>query len=387
MAASFDVAIVGAGPAGAWTARSLATRGAQVAVIDGSHPREKPCGGGLSARALRLLQLPPERLSSSVIVRRGRFAAAGESADISLDRPESAEPALVVVSRRELDGLLLEQAVDAGAIHIARRVVDIAREKGGWRLTTDTSRLDADWVIGADGANSLVRRKVNRAFPRDQLSIASGHFVHGASDTHIDVEFTRTPPGYLWAFPRKDHLAVGVCGQADETTSAALFDASSRWIRARCRASNHLTRYSWPIPSLTAAGLALETPAGDRWILVGDAAGLVDPITREGIFFALLSGELAADSLAAPDAARRYADAVRSGMHRELRKAARIKARFFGPRFSRLLVQSLGRSDRIARIMADLVAGRQTYDGLRRRLLLTGEWRLLWEYLMLVGRE
>lgn len=384
MTSSFDVAIVGAGPAGAWAAFCLASNGARVALIDGSHPREKPCGGGVSARALKLLdRLPGGMVPPAVDVTRAHFAADGLAADVPLERRDARLPALVIASRRDLDGAILRAAVDAGATHVARRVIDIARLDAGWTITTDTSRLTAGWLVGADGANSLVRRRTGRPFDRSQLSIASGHYVHGETGRHIDIEFTQSPPGYLWAFPRHDHIAVGICGQANETSSAALLAASTRWIADRYPSAAGLARYSWPIPSLTEEGLSNETPAGERWFLVGDAAGLVDPITREGIFYALQSADLAASSLKEPRAASRYAEAVRGTIHRELRTAARMKTRFFGPRFSRLLVQSLQRSDRIAAIMAGLVSGQQTYDGLRRRLVLTREWRLAFEYLRL----
>jgi geranylgeranyl reductase family protein len=384
MSASFDVAIVGAGPAGAWAAYRLARAGARVVLIDGSHPREKPCGGGISARARALLSDDPSGLPlPGVAVRTASFSARSRSAAVPLACDGTGMPALVIASRREFDSALLEASIRAGANHVARRVVSFDRRKGSWAIETDTCRLSAAWLIGADGANSLVRRRIVAPFPREQLSVASGHFVHGRTGNDIDIEFTETPPGYLWSFPRPDHLAVGICGQADGTTSSQLLHASAAWICARYGAAGRLARYSWPIPSLTERALAAERPAGERWLLIGDAAGLVDPITREGIFFALRSAELAAESLGRPNAAEAYARTVHSTLYRELKKAARMKARFFSPAFSGLLVQSLQRSQRIGAILGDLVSGRQTYDGLRRRLLFTGEWRLAIEYLRL----
>jgi flavin-dependent dehydrogenase len=117
-------------------------------------------------------------------------------------------------------------------------------------------------------------------------------------------------------------------------------------------------------------------------MLLGDAGGMVDPITREGIFFALLSGDAAADSLldgVRPDV--RYGDRIRALVYDELLRAARLKGRFFDPRFTALLVRALQQSASIREIMADLVAGRQTYRGLRRRLLGTLQVRLLIELL------
>jgi flavin-dependent dehydrogenase len=152
-----------------------------------------------------------------------------------------------------------------------------------------------------------------------------------------------------------------------------------RWLDANV-AGGRRERYGWPIPSLTEATLREDYPAGDRWLLVGDAAGLVDPITREGIFFALLSGQLAAESiLAGEDPAAAYVNRLRESVYPELIAAARLKARFYRPPFIRLLISALQRSQHIRTIMADLVAGEQSYHSLRGRLLRTFEWRLMAE--------
>ena len=379
----FDIAVVGGGPAGAWTAYLLATRGARVAIIDGSHPREKPCGGGLSARALDLLRpLGPSRPIPGVTIGHGIFSDG--RADVDIELPTAgATPALLVASRRDLDLTLLEAARAAGAEHVPERVVRVERCDAGWTLLTGTRAVECGRVVGADGANSLVRRTLARPFPRRALSIASGYYVHGVSASQIDVVFTQSPAGYLWSFPRPDHLAVGVGAQADEATSAQLFEMAATWIEQRVNApQGSLTRYSWPIPSLSEADLRQETPSGDRWMLVGDAAGLVDPITREGIYYALASAQLAAESLLTDQSSQRYLEGLREGIHEELRKAARMKDRFFKSAFTGLLIRALQRSPAIRQLMAGLVSGTQTYSGLRRRLLFTGEVRLAAEYLI-----
>jgi flavin-dependent dehydrogenase len=117
-------------------------------------------------------------------------------------------------------------------------------------------------------------------------------------------------------------------------------------------------------------------------MLLGDAAGLVDPITREGIYFAVRSGELAADSLLrGSNASLDYSRRIEREIHQELVRAARLKARFYQPQFTRLLVSALQRSRRIREVMSDLISGRQPYRGLRRRLLATFEIGLMVELL------
>jgi len=379
------VIVVGAGPAGAWAAYTLARAGARVAILDASHPREKPCGGGVTGRALALVgeALDAAALPASVI-ETARFtdSASRRSATVPLEAlGVSPASSLIVASRRVFDARLLDAARQAGAAPVAARATDLAVDAGGVRVETDAGAFHAPFLIGADGANSLVRRRVARPLRRDQLSAATGYFAHGATSREIVIEITSDPPGYIWSFPRPDHLAIGICAQADAGVSVgALRSATAAWIQSTRVAGNAvLTPYSWPIPSLRAADFAQLTLAGPRWCLAGDAAGLVDPITREGIFFALQSGAFAAQSAMSADPAREYTRRVRDEIAPELRRAAQWKAGFFRPRFTRLLIDSLQHSADVRSVMADLVAGRQSYAGLQWRLVKTLEMRLAWQ--------
>jgi flavin-dependent dehydrogenase len=121
--------------------------------------------------------------------------------------------------------------------------------------------------------------------------------------------------------------------------------------------------------------------AGPRWLLLGDAAGLVDPITREGIYFALASGAWAADALGGGAPERTYAARVRDEAIPELARAARLKAGFFRPAFTGLMMRALQQSPAVGAVLADLVAGRQSYATLKWRLLTTLELGLAWRVL------
>jgi geranylgeranyl reductase family protein len=362
----FDVVIVGAGPAGSAAALALAQAGARVALVDASHPREKACGGGVTGRALELVGVTvPGRPITTV-----RFEAGGRAADVPLPDRDL----LRVYDRQAFDAALLAQALDAGASHVNARVTSVCRRDGVWTITAGDAQIQAPWLLGADGAGGIVRKQVFRKFERAQISIAAGSYVDGIQESGIVIGFVDDPCGYLWSFPRPGHLAVGTCAQADETTTAQMHATTDRWLDGYAPARGHARRrYAWPIPSLRAADIDAEQPAGDGWMLLGDAAGLVDPITREGIYFALRSGLLAAHALGMASPARTYATSVRDELHDELRRAARLKAGFYRPRFTRLLIDALNHSHAIRNVMIDLVAGRQPYRGLKRRLLGTLE--------------
>jgi geranylgeranyl reductase family protein len=377
-----DVAIVGAGPAGSRAAFCLARAGARVALIDGSHPREKPCGGGVTGRALALVadavdaaRLPSRRIHAARFV----DASGGRSITVPLGGD-----ALVVASRAEFDGLLLDAARRAGAQFVAARALDVLRSPHGFVVDAGPLRITARRLIGADGANSLVRRRLAHPFARADLSIATGYFAHGAASDDIVVELAADPPGYLWSFPRPGHLAVGICAQADAgATASDLRSRTASWIDRLALADGaRLEPYSWPIPSLSAAGFQSLTVAGPEWFLAGDAAGLVDPITREGIYFALRSGELAAQAALSPGASHaRYREQVHDEMAADLAIAARYKAGFFRPRFARLLIDALTESAGVRAVMADLVAGRRPYSSLKWSLAGTFEVGLAWRLL------
>lgn len=373
----FDVVVAGAGPAGSIAARDLARDGARVALVDASHPREKPCGGGVTGRALDLVGGTTGSAGGQVIDA-VTFEAGGRSARVPLPDRDY----LRVFPRAAFDGMLLQQAVDAGATHIPSRMNAVTRTADRWHILAGAVSLSAPWLLGADGPAGVVRKQVFRPFERRQLSIAAGSYVDGVDTREIVIGFVDEPSGYLWSFPRDGHVAVGTCAQATDTTVTEMHATTDRWLDGYAPAAGReRRRYSWPIPSLESRDVDDEQPSGDGWMLLGDAAGLVDPITREGIFFALRSGMLAAAALGGAAPEREYAAAVRDELHDELRRAARLKAGFYRPRFTRLLIDALNQSAPIRNVMLNLVAGRQPYRGLKRRLLGTLELGLMWKVL------
>ena len=378
-----DVLIVGAGPAGALAARDLARAGASVRLIDASHPREKPCGGGLTERAVAICGDVLARVPH-VPVERVRFESAPVGRDpypppprvapsIAIDIPSpdrDAPQPLVIVSRGAFDAALVDDAREAGADLIPERAVDAGADGGGVWVATRQRRWRGRLLLGADGAASLIRRRFHRPLPRAHWSIATGVFAHGASSREILIRFVQRPPGYIWSFPRADHLAIGICAPADRADAAGLRDHLSRWLVATGLARGlRTTAYSWPIPSVPYAAWADGVPTGPRWMLVGDAAGLVDPLTREGIYYALRSAQIAAAALTASgaDPAREYARAVHAELVTELALSAKARGTFFSAFVTRLWIDVLRESPRVRALALRTVLGTVGYYHLRRR--------------------
>jgi geranylgeranyl reductase family protein len=394
MSLDADVAVVGGGPAGAFAAYLLARAGARVTLFDPSHPREKPCGGGVTGRALGLVA-PVLGLTTfpAVPVASGRFDVTSDrGADVPLqDHGFSADSSLLVVSRAQFDRALLDGAIAAGAVFRPERVTHVEASPTGAEVRTANGTFKADYILGADGANSFVRRRLSKQFTRAQLSIATGVFAHGVSSSEILVRFVSNPQGYIWSFPRTDHLAIGIGAQAEDTQSGPLREILAQWLaETQVARGAALEWYSWPIPSLQVEDFAHERSAAGRWMLLGDAGGLVDPLTREGIFFALRSAQFAVDALAGrhrTDPAQHYCARISAEIFPELHMAARLKRGFFRGPFIQLLIDGLQRSAGVRTLMCDLVGGHQPYHTLKRRLLGTFEFGLAWQLLRLqLGR-
>jgi flavin-dependent dehydrogenase len=360
------VAVVGAGPAGALLALHLARDGASVRIFDPSHPREKPCGGGVTGKALALLPSAPadDPLPGRSVEACTFDSGEGRAVNVRLPRP------VVVAARRDLDAWLLRRAVAAGAVHVAERVVEV--EASG-RLRTAAGVVDAfDLVVGADGSGSLVRRAVLSPTPAARLTMAAGWFAPGTAP--MLVRFTPGLAGYLWLFPRPDHVGVGICTPLSSIPTRALLARLEAEVARSFPALLDVegARYAHTIPSPSADPRSIAEIAGPRWALVGDAAALADPITGEGIYYALRSATVLADTLRTDASPARYPERALEEFGRDLLKAAALRERFYAPGFSRRMIAYAGRSRAIRTVLADLVLGEQGYLGLKRRLVRAG---------------
>lgn len=365
------VAVVGAGPAGSLLAHELATAGIPVTLFDASHPREKPCGGGVTGKALALLPAAPadDPLPAHWLDSCEFDSGSGETVRLQLARP------VAVCARRDLDAWLLRRAVAAGAVHLAERITMVDAEG---LLRSAEAEHHFDVIVGADGAGSLVRRTFLSPVPPERLVMAAGWFARGTSS--MKVQFTPGLDGYLWLFPRIDHVGVGICAPlASVPTRDMLTRLENEAVRHfPALVDDEAGRYAHTIPSLSADPKSLLEIAGPRWALVGDAAALADPITGEGIYYALRSARILAETLVSDGSPERYPQRCLDDFGRDLLKAAALRDRFYAPGFARRMITYAMRSPAIRTVLADLVLGEQGYVGLKRRLLRAGP-RFVWE--------
>lgn len=290
----FDVIVVGAGPGGSTTAYRLAAAGRSVLLLDRAEfPRDKPCGGGLTLRAVKLLPFSVEPVVEARVDEM-RFRVGFRSAFAR----KCKGPVVLMTQRKRLDHFLVEQAQAAGAdFRQGAKVTAVEQDADGVTVRWAGGEARAAALVGADGCNGVVVRLLG----------LGGDYTHGvALEANVPytaeeearyagaavIELGTVPGGYGWVFPKGDHFNVGVGGWAEEGPRlrehlAALCDAhgvtGDRLAETR----------GYRLPLRRADSPLVQ----GRTLLVGDAAGVVDPLTGDGMYEAIMTGKLAAAAI------------------------------------------------------------------------------------------
>jgi geranylgeranyl reductase family protein len=364
------VAVLGGGPAGSFAAERLARAGLETVVFDEKLAWEKPCGGGLTFKAWNEYPFLIENDTPKKLITQTRLSApkAGSVA-LQLQQP------LLIYSRFDLNRMLLKRAEDAGAQVEKARVLGLDRRENGWLVRTRRGSVQADYCVVATGARNPLRNFGTEWNPGDTAT-ALGYYVPGKQE-HIDVQFLPGLDGYIWVFPRCGHLSVGICGKNHSAQTMRV--RLERYMDEHALSYKNATFYGHVLPSLGRHAWQRNRIAGDRWMAVGDAAGLVDPITGEGLYYAMRSGDLASrtilDDSCAPEAkAQAYRGVLHKDFVADLEFGSVLAGRVYSSQFMfstvpARMVQFTRRSPRFCALMQDLFAGTQPYLGLKSRLL------------------
>ena len=406
--------MVGAGPAGSFAAERLARAGASVALFDGRPPGEpKPCGGGVTSKALKAWPHLLEAVGRT-IDELDMYSPSGKHLHLKLDEP------FAVYSRIAFDTFLRERARAAGAVVLGekvsgrgcKRIEPPGTAAPGWIVRTQSGdEFECRYLVGADGANSAIAKKLAGPLPPAEMEVAFGYrapLPEGSAATV--VAFLPSWVGYAWAFPRVDHVSFGIATTQDAFDHQALDQlmwdfmvsyyksvSTGRgagspgehlargagcdrikmrlWKKADQSQINNLRheveRYAARIPGLAPRTWDTRQACGDGWALLGDAAGFADPVTGEGIYYALRSAELFAEAYlkgTPPDYERLW----RADFGAELKRASEMRRRFYGnfwgaPFTDRMIEFARGHRG-IRQVLGKLVAGDQGYVDLKKKL-------------------
>ncbi|MEV5691242.1 geranylgeranyl reductase family protein [Micromonospora globbae] len=329
----WDLAVVGAGPAGLSAAYAAARAGVRTLVVErAAHPRYKTCGGGLIGTSLAAVQdrieVPAhDRVDRVTFTRNGRRQFSRRHGG----------PLITMVRREEFDDRLRAAAVEAGAeVRERAPVRALEQDADGVRLRlADGSTVRARTVIGADGSSGVTARHVGVRYRQVDLGLELEIEVPPEQQErwrrHVLLDWGPLPGSYAWVFPKGDRLTVGVIaargeGECTRDYLRAFVDRLGLADAPAAHDSGHLTRCR-----------AEDSPLRHgRVLVVGDAAGLLEPWSREGISYALRSGELAGAAVAEGDlgayeraVAERLVPSMRAG-HRLLDLFSRRPEAFHG---------------------------------------------------------
>ena len=319
----WDVAVVGSGPAGAAAARAAARTGARTVLLEreAALPRYKRCGGGLigasqaavAAAGVDLPALALDHVGRLTFTSRGRAAFTKET-----------DPFLPMVLRADLDAALVRVAQEAGVeVRTGVTVTAYDQDAAGVRVTTRDGVLHAGAVVGADGAGSRAAAAVGVVCDQVDLGLEAELPTPSGGDWagRALLDWGPVPGSYGWVFPKGDTLTVGVIG--DRRQGAALRTAYRSFVASlgldlddALVDGGHLTRVRAPGSPLVRG----------RLLVAGDAAGLLEPWTREGISFALRSGALAGAAAAGEPAS--YPAAVEAALGPEMAAGRRALAAY-----------------------------------------------------------
>jgi geranylgeranyl reductase family protein len=358
----FDVLVVGAGPAGSATAIHLARAGASVLLVDKSRfPRDKPCGGGLTGRALRHVPCDVEPVVEHVVDRMVLRVAYGPKV-----AKRSPQPLIRMTQRRRLDLHLAEQAALAGAVFrdgVAVGELDVDEAEIGTRI--DGEPVRASYLVGADGANGVVARAagLGEGIVRGvalEGNVSWSDLGRAPYEETAWVEIGVVPGGYGWVFPKGDHANLGVGGWMSEGPKLrAQLDRLARVHAADPSRLESVRGHRLPMRKLGAA-----SASRGRVLLVGDAAGLVDPLSGDGIYEAFVSAKLAAEAILAAHP-EEYEAALSAALDRHA--AASWKAKSAADRYPRACLWAL-RAPGVFGAVAGLLRGELAHPSEARRL-------------------
>ncbi len=358
-----DIIIVGGGPAGAYLGYLLAKNGKKPIIFDHSHPREKPCGGGISSFAIRKfpilneISIPTASDNKIELVSSEGLSVMTKGQNVSW-----------ALSRLHFDKFMMDKAIEHGAILIKERVVDIKQKNKIWEIKTKNKVYKAKIIVGADGVNSIVRKKIQGPISKQNIGVCYGCYAKSDKKESTRIMFLKNRGGYAWCFPRHDHLSIGV-GITDTLGAKGIKPILNEFITEYYPDIEITSKWGGKVPSIKDVAF-YDTPcSGNNWILIGDAAGHVDPITAEGITYALWSAEVASKVIIENNI-RSFDKIWKEEYGERLHSGCKMAKFFYNHSFLEFSIKLASISDTFSTVLYNVLNSEQPYYNMIGRIII-----------------
>jgi len=380
----YDVVIVGAGPSGSTAAKNLAENGKKVLIIDKQKfPRDKPCGGAIPTRVMKQFPYVEEFIDSI------SYGSYTHSSSLKYTLKFVREkPFLATVIRKDFDDGLVKLAVNAGAMFLnSKAVKDVTTQKDKVvLLLDDNEKIEAKIVLGCDGMRSIVAEKTNLCKKMDDICISVVQeqpmsiqqlqkYFTDKKIVHLFIK-TQGIAGYGWIFPKKKHINIGM-GQFESAVDSSkprpnLKESYKKYIKLL--KEKKMLPKDFPIENVKGGTLPvfpLKKTYSDRVLICGDAAGFINSITGEGIYYAMASGEMAAnvalESLDSDDMSSEFLSKYQDLWYDKFGKDLKLLGRFnkmWG------IVRLLSKDLKFAKLIIGITGGRISISRYRTKLII-----------------
>jgi len=381
-----EVAIVGGGPAGSSCASELAKNDIDVVLFDHSHPREKLCGGAISGRHLKELKIPED-----IIEREINWIIVEDQHGHSVKLYE--KNGGIVLMREKLDYYLFQKSKYDGSKQIKERVISFEEKKNKWILKTNKGIYKSNFLVGADGCPSLIRKKILGDIPKEHLAHCVGYhiphekfYIKKNFGDAIELYFLGKPYvdlGYIWIFPKMNFVTIGL---GTKLGSLQIQNSLKKFVDEHPKTKRlifpkKIALHSHLLPFVSSPDFYQKRITGKNWVLIGDAAGHVNPITGEGIYYAMTGGKLAAKSYLDEDISlfEKYWRCEYGG---DLYYGSRFHNLFYNPKLIDTVINIGNKSPKMREILSDIIASRVPLDKLFKRKLLIGLPKIFLEYVL-----
>ncbi len=381
-----EVAVVGGGPAGSVCAAELAKNGVDVVLFDYSHPREKLCGGAISGSHLKELKIPDE-----IIEREINWIIVEDQHGHSVKLYEKRGG--IVVMREKLDYFLFQKSKHDGAKQIKERVINFEKKKNKWILKTNKKNYKTNFLVGSDGCPSLIRKKILGDIPSEHLAHCVGYHIPHKKN-HIEKKFGNAIElyflgkpyvdlGYIWIFPKMDFVTIGL---GTKLGGLQIQKSLKKFIEEHPKTKRlilpkKITIHSHLLPFVSSPNFYKIPTTGKNWVLIGDAAGHVNPITGEGIYYAMKGGKLAAKSYLNEDIYL-FETYWRKDYGGDLFYGSRFRNLFYNPKLIDIIINIGNKSSKMREIIADIIATRVPYDKLFKKKIFCNLPTIFSEYIL-----